>query len=142
MALVAGIAKLHTYAEFLHPDENEPGVVEYSIREVDNRDTSVFPGPPSDAIGVRFFDRVEIDATDEKGVAHQCLSSRTQKSRGIHFYDGVVVALADVKGRSRAVIPGVMNDVLTAMMELHGWTHILHCRGLVLPFNPLTDTHV
>ena len=40
-----------TYAEFLHPDEENPGHVEYSLREVDDADTDFYEGYDTDSPG-------------------------------------------------------------------------------------------
>jgi|SaaInlLV_10m_DNA_2_1039722.scaffolds.fasta_scaffold00376_31 hypothetical protein len=140
MTVIATTPIMMTYAEFLHPHDHEPGTVDYSVRSVEDRDTNVFPGPPSDAMGVRFFDVVEVVTTDENDIQRVCTSGRFNYSKGIHFYAGTVHARTDIKDHGNTLVPGVANIVLAKAMDDNGWSHVIHCWGLVLPFDAVQDT--
>jgi len=139
MILVTTPAKVETFAEFLHPHEHEPGTVEYSIREVDDRDPNVFPGPPSDAFGVRFYDVICVNVT-RGAKTYTCQSGRFNYSKGTHFYTGNVIAQDKIDDHGPTLVPGIANVVLRMTMKDKGWSHVIHCWGLVVPFDPTRDT--
>jgi len=131
-----------TYAEFLHPDEENPGQVEYSEREVDDRNPRVPPGWPADAIGVRFFDRITVTFT-YKGEEITCTSERRNPSAGTTFYKGEVLYRSDFdqnSGRLLAVkIPTIVKQTIEATMHRNGWDAVIYIDGLALPLDPKTD---
>lgn len=134
-----------TYAEFLHPDEENPGHVEYSIREVTDRDPHVPPGWPADAIGVRFFDRVIVEICHPQN-CNRMLHSRTDRldpSDGTIFYRGEVLYSSDFNQNSgrllRAQIPSVVKQTIQTAMDRNGWKAVIYVDGLALPFDPAVD---
>jgi hypothetical protein len=135
-----------TYAEFLHPDRVHLGQVEHSLREVDmdNRDARCLPGPPSDAVGVRFFDQIEVEVIDNSGLPSTelivCKSPRLNVSPGVIFYEGALLAENNV--RARANLSDVLKNTILANMRNNGWEHVIFVKGIVLPFDKNVDSFI
>lgn len=134
-----------TYAEFLHADDENPGQVEYSEREVDDRDPRVPPGWPSDAIGVRFFERVVVELANPHNVLTMVTtrSDRLNPSDGTTFYKGEVFYRSDFDTNSgrllAAKIPNIVKQTIEATMDRNGWEAVIYIDGLALPFDPAVD---
>lgn len=139
-----GVLERKTYAEFLHPHPDKLGEVEYSLREVDqdNRDPRCLPGPPSDAIGVRFFDQIEVEVSDSTG-AHGldpivCKSPRLSVSPGVTFYIGKTLNYDQVEA---GTIGGPLQSIVLDNMRHNDWEHIIIVPGgTVLPFDKKRDS--
>lgn len=127
-----------TFAEFLHPSDEQIGTVEYSLREVDSRDPLVPPGPPTDAIGVRFFDVVSIEVEDS-GKDIICKSDRIDPDPGITFYSHKVKVLTPAEVQAGSDIPAFMKTLVLANMANNGWSIVVFAAGVVLPFNAGKD---
>ncbi len=131
------------YAEFLHPDDENPGQVDYSEREVDDRDPHVPPGWPADALGVRFFNRITATFTYE-GEEVACTSGRRDPSEGTTFFKGDVFYCSDFDTNSgrllAAKIPSIVKQTIEATMDRNGWDAIVYINGLALPFDPKVDS--
>ena len=132
-----------TYAEFLHPGEVNLGQVEYSLREVaqNDRDPRCLPGPPSDALGVRFFDQIEVEVTDTSGVRSPdpivCKSSRLDVSPGVIFYGGTIL---DRNAVETGTLPSPLKRIVLHNMRNNNWDLVIFIRGIVLPFDVSNDS--
>jgi len=137
--------EVKTYAEFLHPDDENLGQVDYSLREVDDRDPKVPPGWPADAIGVRFFDRVVVEICHPKNCNRMLYtrSDRLDPSDGTTFYKGEVFYRSDFDTNSgrlfAAKIPNIVKQTIEATMDRNNWAAIIYIDGLALPFDPTVD---
>ena len=94
---------IKTFAEFLHPNPERPGTVEYSLREVVNQDPQTLPGPPFDAIGVRFFVVVSVcvDHPDRPGEPLECQSKRMRQGPTYFYKNRVKKAGVGVLRKAR-----------------------------------------
>lgn len=130
----------HTYAEFLHPSDEQIGTVEYSLREVSDRDPTTPPGPPSDAIGVRFFDQIIVESFDHAlNRNFECKSERFSQSTGTIFFGNKVKLLTPAEVQSGSDIPAFMKTLVLANIANNGWKKIVFASGVVLPFDPAKD---
>jgi hypothetical protein len=134
----------HTYAEFLHADEDSPGQVCYSAQEVPPgmRDplVPILGGVPTDALGVRFYDLLTVEVTDpHTGKSVECRSERLDQSPGISFYSGMVYPRVEVMAGKAATIDKADYTAVVNAMQANGWAAIIHIAGMILPFDPRHD---
>lgn len=129
-----------TFAEFMYPDGDHPGTLEFFSYEVPpgDRDPLVpshLGGPPPDAIGVRFYDIVAAEVQDPlTGKPIECQSTRLDPTVGNTFYRGLVYDETTIKAQSP-----VPAEILNAM-NYNGWQKIIIFEdGTVLPFNEAID---
>ena len=133
-----------TYAEFLLPDPEAPGEVIFSLREVPygDRNPDVPPGRPVDAIGVRFFDQLTVDAEDPKtNEGIRCISKRLDVDQGVTFYDGDILTTDDLKNPTRTKIPRQTVATIMMAMKKNGWDTIVYFpdNRVALPYDEYLD---
>lgn len=132
-----------TYAEFLHPADASAtlGVTIFtSIRAVPNRDPLCLPGPPADAIGVRFYDQLEGYLLDPlNNTPRHVASIRLNVTPGVIFYGGTVLTMAQVA--IEPTIPATLRPIIQTNMQANGWLQVLRTpTGVILPYDPTVDS--
>jgi len=100
----------------------------------------VLGGPPEEALGVRFFDLIQITVVDpltEKPC--ECRSERLDQSLGIAFYKGTVYRLEEVlAGKAFSITLEDYKTVVT-LMKSNGWEAVIYLDALLLPFDLKQD---
>ena len=129
-----------TYAEFLHPSDASGADIFTSVREVPNRDPLCLPGPPADAVGVRFYDQLEGYLLDPStNTPKHVTSIRLNVTPGVLFYGGTVLTQAQVA--IEPTIPATLRPIIQTNMQTNGWLQVLRTpSGMILPYDPNVDS--